>query len=308
MLSFNSPYPKNNNKSSYTLKSSFCEKIKDIPNNLFNEISFKTPIKEINNLIDNNNSSSPFNFNFTHYSGNFYSQGTIKTNPINNPFNSFITSPNKNKLLFDNYRENSLNRKTIESPIFKVSPEFMKENINNNLFNVNGKKLFSSERQMKIISDNINEKELNKKNLCILFNDINNDNPFFFVEEKSFENKVKTKGKGNLNENDSNKNCFKFEKIPKKLFECSGSGSKLETYSLISTTKKKRLRKNEKQLFLLKKFYSEHKQWNKKELKEISNIIGIKENKVYKWLWDQRNKETKNSKFIINKQIDIKEE
>ena len=36
-------------------------------------------------------------------------------------------------------------------------------------------------------------------------------------------------------------------------------------------------------------------------IKEISQRTGLKENKVYKWLWDQRNKEYKQTKFIINK-------
>ena len=42
-----------------------------------------------------------------------------------------------------------------------------------------------------------------------------------------------------------------------------------------------------------------HMKVNKK--REISNRTGLKENKVYKWLWDQRNKEYKATKFIINK-------
>ena len=33
--------------------------------------------------------------------------------------------------------------------------------------------------------------------------------------------------------------------------------------------------------------------------KKISKETGLKENKVYKWLWDQRNKDLKTAKFII---------
>ena len=65
--------------------------------------------------------------------------------------------------------------------------------------------------------------------------------------------------------------------------------------------KKRRFRKNNDQLELLKKFYLEHKYWSKSQIKEISAKIGLKENKVYKWLWDQRNKEFKSTKFVINK-------
>ena len=52
---------------------------------------------------------------------------------------------------------------------------------------------------------------------------------------------------------------------------------------------------------MLKKFYKEHKIWSKAQIKEISQTIGLKENKVYKWLWDQRNKEMKATKFVVKK-------
>ena len=65
--------------------------------------------------------------------------------------------------------------------------------------------------------------------------------------------------------------------------------------------KKKRLRKNNEQLELLSKFYSENKNWSKEQIKEISERIGLKENKIYKWLWDQKNKEYKITKFVVNK-------
>ena len=51
----------------------------------------------------------------------------------------------------------------------------------------------------------------------------------------------------------------------------------------------------------MSKFYKENKIWTKKQIKEISEKIGLKETKIYKWLWDQKNKEYKASKFIINK-------
>ena len=52
---------------------------------------------------------------------------------------------------------------------------------------------------------------------------------------------------------------------------------------------------------MLSNFFNEHKHWSKNQIKEISQRTGLKENKVYKWLWDQRNKEYKQTKFIINK-------
>ena len=88
-------------------------------------------------------------------------------------------------------------------------------------------------------------------------------------------------------------------KKPKKIFECSGSS--ITTNSSKSSARKRRFRKNNEQLFLLSQFFNEHKHWSKNQIKEISIRTGLKENKVYKWLWDQRNKEYKNTKFIINK-------
>ena len=66
--------------------------------------------------------------------------------------------------------------------------------------------------------------------------------------------------------------------------------------------KKKRFRKNNEQINHLSKFYKEHKIWSKNEIREMSKNIGLKENKIYKWLWDQKNKEyNKSTKFVINK-------
>ena len=68
-----------------------------------------------------------------------------------------------------------------------------------------------------------------------------------------------------------------------------------------SQKKKRRFRKNYEQLQKLSLFYSENKHWSKNQIKKISEETGLKENKVYKWLWDQKNKEYRNAKFIVNK-------
>ena len=68
-----------------------------------------------------------------------------------------------------------------------------------------------------------------------------------------------------------------------------------------SQKKKRRFRKNHEQLQRLSVFYNENKHWSKNQIKKISEETGLKENKVYKWLWDQKNKEYKNAKFIVNK-------
>lgn len=82
----------------------------------------------------------------------------------------------------------------------------------------------------------------------------------------------------------------------KKIFECSGSSTFCTTYK-----KKKRFRKNIDQVKNLTCYYKQSNNWSKELIKEISHTVGLNENKVYKWLWDQKNKEIKKAKFIINK-------
>ena len=306
MWPINSPFPKSIDKSSTILKSSFSEKIKDtISNNLISEISFNTPIKEINNLEENNN-ISPFKLNFNYYLKNFSSPGLKPINPINNinnSFNFFITSPNKTKLFQDISKDYIFIQKSKESPSFIIPPDSLKENINNNsCYTFNTYNNFSSSNsQKKFSNNNIDENDLTKKNLSILFNKTNNDN----YENKIIENKTKIGDKEKLTGEKNNVFGFNFnspikcKNKTKKIFECSGST--FETFSSISISKKRRLRKSERQLFILRKFYSENKIWSKNQIKELSTKIGIKENKVYKWLWDQRNKDSKNNIFIINK-------
>ena len=300
MWSINSPFPKNNNKSSYAIKSSFSEKIKDnASNKLFCEIYFKTPIKEIKNLVENNN--IPLETNFKYYLGDLYSPEPISKTQINNFFGLPMSSPNKNSLFTNSNKENFLNVQTYKSPYIEKSSYSMKRNSFSYNFNIKNYCLSSTEKQITINDENINDNELTKKNLCLLFNNTKNNDSFDEYEDLLFKNKFIVGEKENFMDSKNIKFCFdspnKIKKIQKKIFECSGST--FETFSSMSKTKKKRLRKNDKQLFLLKKFYSEHKHWSKIQIKEISSKIGIKENKVYKWLWDQRNKDAKKKMFVV---------
>lgn len=84
----------------------------------------------------------------------------------------------------------------------------------------------------------------------------------------------------------------------KNLFECSASS----TFFTTSTKKKRRFRKNKEQIEKLNLFYSgKNTRWSREQIKKISEEIGIKETKVYKWLWDKKNKEEKQNKFYIHK-------
>ena len=312
MWSNNSPFPIKFNKSSYILKSSISEEIKDnISNNIFSEFTFKTPIKEINNSNESDN-VTPFKLDFKYYLENQHSSGPFIYNHTNNHLFSFNKSPNlnKNQLFQDEEKDFLFIRKTSDISSFKMSPESMQNNINYYSFNnnKNNENLLLIENMKK---DYVNNDGTIKKNLCFLFNKVNNDNSdksLNYHFDINLNNSLKNENKENIQSSNKNNKFIVNLNKPikkdslKKVFECSGST--FTTISTIINHKKRRLRKNNEQLFLLKKFYSEHKYWNKSQIREISCKIGIKENKVYKWLWDQRNKETKNAKFIINKKLE----
>ena len=137
----------------------------------------------------------------------------------------------------------------------------------------------------------IHNNENNNKNIC-------NKNIKTEKKKNLYEifNSVKNENLNNIN----NSNLFisPQNKIKRKtIFECSASTNNESLSSL--RKKKRRARKNREQLKYLSLFYHENKHWTKEQIKKISEEIGLKENKVYKWLWDQKNKEYKSSKFVV---------
>ena len=152
---------------------------------------------------------------------------------------------------------------------------------NNNIIN-NIYPTFTRDTNVQILSDNEKTKlNENKK-------DIKKDN----INLKDVVNKeenINTNKEENININNNKK----------VMFECSETNENTMDNKIL--LKKKRYRKNREQLGLLSKYYKENKNWSKNKIKEISEIVGLKENKIYKWLWDQKNKEFKGTKFVINK-------
>ena len=216
-----------------------------------------------------------------------------------------FTKKNLNEL-FNNAKDDEfLQKNKLDNNI--IDKNIINFNENNNCFLVPNKRPrinFST----KVINNNIvnNYKSHidDKENIDI--NTKNNNN--FFIENKIVDNIFNGKSQripqnSILNEENNNKENEIFDspviKNPKKIFECSGST--LATNSSKSSTRKRRLRKNNKQLAMLLQFYHENKNWTKSQIKAISEKIGLKENKVYKWLWDQKNKEYRSTKFVINK-------
>ena len=305
-------------------------------NNNEMNLLFQTPIKQMDN-IPNINSSNPFHFDFNIYFGNLWSSGHMPNNHSFEPsLNISPTQINKDNFAFcKKYIEKSSYKLTPISQI-KNSNNSKNSQNNSNSNNVINQNLENNFEKVNYMDDNDSNpymnNDLTKKNLSDLFNEVKNE-PFLCntknkTENQSNNNISNNKQNQNINikqiyvhnnnnnEQKSNIDRSKSNKIqtshqfllnspnsikkPRKIFECSGStmGTNSSNKTFI---KKRRFRKNNDQLGLLKKFYLEHKYWSKSEIKEISAQIGLKENKVYKWLWDQRNKEFKNTKFIINK-------
>ena len=280
---------------------------------------YKTPIKQV--IGPNVNNSSPYQFDLNLYFGNIFSSGHLpvqrllsSAQPNRESSSFFINKTSFDKSLFKNSSESSLNCNN------NLNVNFNNNNNNNSCNNNNN----NNEKIILKFNDNINnnifknnnvnniKNEFTKRNLFEIFNNIgmNDEGQQFFVDNNNNNNNKNLKENNNkfinisnnINNINSNNNknytyTPKKNSKPKKIFECSAST--LATDKTISNKKKRRFRKNLDQIKLLSVFYKENKHWNKNQIKKISEKIGLKENKVYKWLWDQRNKEMKNAKFVI---------
>ena len=193
-------------------------------------------------------------------------------NNINNNGNNIIIPNNSNNKQNINIKKISINNNIYNNADYEEE-DYNKENKNNNV----------AKKGNYFLNENYEKKNINNNYNCLVDGSKENDK----------------NGKKNLNEKNEVIFSSPINKKPKKIFECSGST--LATNSSKSSTRKRRFRKNNEQLNMLSQFFNEHKHWSKNQIKEISQRTGLKENKVYKWLWDQRNKEYKQTKFIINK-------
>lgn len=248
------------------------QQIKDnstkVNNNFFHKISgasTSTEFPPTPSLVNPNINSNSYNINNTN--------SNINTSIISNN-NSNTNSINNNT----NYHHHH----HIHSNSSQVFPPCAKITIIQNL----------SDSKTHGETDGDNEKSIDNKLKGIKEKNIIIDNKDKDELKISINNELK-KSKSLISVGGENKK----QKI---IFECSGSDAATSS-SCKSHLKKKRFRKNNEQLIHLSSFYSENKNWSKKQIKEISEKIGLKENKIYKWLWDQKNKEFKANKFIVNK-------
>ena len=311
--------------------------------NKINVICDGKQIKQMKSINDNQINNSPFQFDVNLYFGNPKSSFT-PIHQFDNFYYSHHNDTNQNMpicLIFKSSLEKSGYKLTPEQTVqykdiykkynsinsfyddFNCYYFPMKEipiSNNNNIIN-NIYPTFTKVTNVQILSDNDNDNNNNNKinyHSKNNYNSINNlkkvSNDFENKKENINEDNIITKD--NFTENKEDKKCINNisviindneingNKKQKVLFECSESNGPSSPLSSKNVLKKKRLRKNNEQLELLSKFYIENKNWSKKQIKEISETIGLKENKIYKWLWDQKNKEYKVTKFVVNKNKD----
>ena len=238
----------------------------------------------LNNIYENDLNQNEFTKkNLTELFNNAKNDEFLQSNKKSNNIPNKILE-NNNVYYYNNNNNNNPNtiiiaNKNILNP--NLNNNNNSKNNNHNLNNIH----YEDEQDNK---ENKNNNNLNISNDIInKNNEKNNSN----INDKNDKIIVNDKGEEIFNS--------PINKKPKKIFECSGST--LATNSSKSSTRKRRFRKNNEQLIMLSQFFNEHKHWTKNQIKEISQKTGLKENKVYKWLWDQRNKEYKTTKFIINK-------
>ena len=330
----------NNKLSKDTGRSNLIINHQNIPgnNNSSNELFllYQTPIKQLDQIINNpnNNNTTPFHFDFNQHFGNLWSAGQIPNNPLLNQ-NMNLSPSQLQKSLDKSYKLSPL---SISSKLKNGNSQNNSNNSNNsgssnfnndlilipnNAQQENRLKINGLNDYQNLLNNNNNNNDMSKKNLYELFNNAKNEqflsdmkkrnnSNIDYINNMNNNNNINYSGTKNTIDLIKKKNInlqispqFMFSsprniKKSKKIFECSGSTGATNS-SNKNSFKKRRFRKNNDQLVLLKKFYEENKTWTKKQIKEISQRINLKENKVYKWLWDQRNKEIKATKFVIKK-------
>ena len=158
-------------------------------NNNASEINmlYQTPIKQFENIPNNNNNINitPFRFDFNHYFGNLWSSGKIPNNNVLQQ--QIILSPsqmNKDNIPF--YKK-SLEKSYKLSPISHSNSQnnsISNSNNNNILLNQNNKinEFYEMNKNSNINTNNVMN-DLGKKNLNQLFDKAKNDK-FLYDENK----------------------------------------------------------------------------------------------------------------------------
>lgn len=204
-----------------------------------------------------------------------------KLNVLNNvDVNDNILYLNELKDDDDKINVNLFNDSNIKTKISKTESKYSSRNTPRNLWDElnetnNSLNLFLSE------DENDNRDDLSRTNSIlgikreISFSDSNYESPL----------KIKNKNSSFITNKD-------LEKTPSTLFNTEKSKKS-----------KKRNRKSREELQQLQELYEKsiNKDWSKEDIIEVSLKTGLNKNKIYKWLWDKKNKALllKKDKFMI---------
>ena len=227
---------------------------------------------------------------------------SIKQNISKNIFLEEKYTSNKNNI-FESV--NNINKKTpnknLINDLINSSKQIFFMNSNSEDINYPKKKYNNQD----IIKSRVESKDKSDKKQIKAFNNINLHTPTT-IKNKSFLN-------FNLGKNEDSyktENCplFSSSSEKKRIFEC-----KEENVSTFNTTQKKnkRFRKSTHQIdYLFEIYYNNNKLLSKEIISEVSLKLDLAENKVYKWLWDQKNKEIMEKKnnciFEVKNEINSK--
>ena len=186
---------------------------------------YKTPIKH-SFFQNQNNNSTPFQFNFSQFFGNLFSNEKIQNQSTEKKNQSSIKKINEST---EKKNQSSI-KKINESNYLLYKPSFDKSN-----YKFTPEYNFNSSIEKKNISDNEDnlKNELGKKNLFEIFNSVKNE--FFLSNSKKEKSPSSINEKNNLFLFCSPRNNIK----KKKIFECSGS---------TNNTNNSKLKKKEKDL------------------------------------------------------------
>ena len=249
---------------------------------------YQTPIKQFEQVINNqnNNNTTPFHFDFNQHFGNLWSAGQIPNNQLWNQ-NINLSPSQLKKSLEKSYKLTPI---SISAKLKNISSQNNSDNSNSNSNSNNSGSNFNNNLILNPINEgreNIlklngvydgnnslnnvnNNNHPSKKNLYELFNNakndlflsdtkkqINNINNNINLPNNSINNRIDLIKKKNVNLQISPQFMFSSPrniKKSKKIFECSGSTNNSSNKIIY---KKRRFRKNNDQLSLLKKFYEE---------------------------------------------------
>jgi hypothetical protein len=241
------------------------------------------------NKLQNVYATGPDN---TAYNSNFSTTVISNSNFYINIDNSLSYASSCNSNL-SNRANNNLNNNNI-----KIN-DFNSSNFDNNLKDKNTEDLMVTDcnnKNAEILSRNnyinnnstILNSNLNKK--TNIQSPLKIKNKLIIVNNKS-ESERKKKFE-NIKKLIINSKTINTIKRKKRIFECTEEyGSKINQAQKKNKIKR-RFRKSSDQLkFLSETFKINNKNWSKELITQVSLKSGLSENKVYKWFWDQKNKE-----------------